>query len=364
MTAGGVLEARALSVGYPQRRGRAHTVLGGLELALQAGELTCLLGPNGSGKSTLLRTLAGMQPPLAGEALLQGTPVNRMSIMERARRLAVVLTDPIDVGLMHAVDLVALGRYPHTGWDGRLRPADRAAVDWALEATGAAPLSHRRVVELSDGERQRVAIARALAQQPAVLALDEPIAFIDVPRRVELTVLLRHLARECGFAVLLTTHDLDLAIRTADTVWLLEPGVPSRVHVGGPEDLVLAGAVGRAFRNDEVAFDLTRGTFVPTAAALGRARVVGGGVAARWTKQALEREGLAVVGAGERADLVVAVDGRGGGWRITSPVAGEAYDSVKDLLAAVRGMVPRLAGDSAGHHAGGPAADRAGTPIP
>ena len=348
MTAAAVLEARALSVGYPQRRGRAHTVLAGLELALQPGELTCLLGPNGSGKSTLLRTLAGMQPPLAGQALLQGTPVTRLSTRERARRLAVVLTDPVDVGLMRAVDLVALGRYPHTGWGGQLRPGDRAAVDWALAATAAGTLAHRRVGELSDGERQRVAIARALAQQPAVLALDEPIAFIDVPRRVELTVLLRRLARECGFAVLLTTHDLDLAIRAADTVWLLEPGEPARVHVGGPEDLVLAGAVGRAFHSDEVAFDLARGSFVPTATAFGRARVVGRGVAVRWTRQALEREGLAMVAAGEHADLVVEVHGQTGGWRIVSPVEGRAHDSVRGLLAEVRGLVPRLAGGRAG----------------
>ncbi|MGH3665817.1 MAG: ABC transporter ATP-binding protein, partial [Egibacteraceae bacterium] len=245
-----VLTSHALAVGYRRRRRADRVLLSGLELALPAGELTCLLGPNGSGKSTLLRTLAGMQEPLSGEVRLLGDDVGALEPRERARRLSVVLTEPVDTGLMRAADLVALGRYPHTGWGGRLSDDDVAAVRWALRVTGAAPLAARRVLELSDGERQRVLIARALAQQPAVLALDEPVAFVDLPRRVELTQLLRDLARECGLAVLLTTHDLDLALRSADTLWLIDPHAEpdQRLRTGAPEDLLLAGAVAAAFR--------------------------------------------------------------------------------------------------------------------
>lgn len=358
-----VVETRGLAVGYAQRRGRTRTVLAGLDLCLQKGELTCLLGPNGSGKSTLLRTLAGMQPPLAGSALLGGTPVGRLASYERARRLAVVLTDPVDAGLMRAADFVALGRYPHTNWSGRLRERDREAVTWALEATGSTDLADRAVVELSDGERQRVAIARALAQEPEVLALDEPIAFVDVPRRVELTGLLRRLARQTHLAVLLTTHDLDLAIRSADTLWLVGPGDARQVRVGAPEDLVLAGAVGRAFPSEEVTYDLADGTFRSRPAALGRALVLGSEIPARWVARALEREGLAVVGAGERADLTVEVLVANGPTAAASPygdlrlrltAAGHdsVHESVRDLVVAVRALVPAV-GQAVPSDAGG-----------
>lgn len=346
-----VMETRDLRVGYPGKRGAQTVVLGDLDVSLRAGELTCLLGPNGSGKSTLLRTLAGMQAPLAGTAWLLGDDVRRIPAMERAQRLAVVLTDQIDAGILRAADLVALGRYPYTGWGGRLRPADHACVQWALSVTGATPLADRNVAELSDGERQRVLVARALAQQPAVVALDEPIAFIDVPRRVELLGLLRGLARECGLAVLLTTHDLDLAIRTADTVWLIEPGTHARMHVGAPEDLVLTGAIARAFHSDEVAFDLTRGTFLPRPSSFGRARVLGTGLGAHWTARALEREGLAVVDGSQSADLTVEVIDEGGEprWRLRSAAGTHEVASIGALLSALRGALPMLAGALAVH---------------
>lgn len=355
-----VLETHGLAVGYRGRRRAATVVLDDVDLALQPGQLTCLLGPNGSGKSTLLRTVAGMQAPLAGSATLLGTDIGRMPALERAQRLAVVLTDQVDAGIMRAADLVALGRHPYTGWSGRLRPDDHAAVRWALEVTGVAPLAGRNVAELSDGERQRVLVARALAQEPAVLALDEPIAYIDVPRRVELTALLRGLARESGLAVLLTTHDLDLAIRTADTVWLLEPGAPTRVHVGAPEDLVLDGAVARAFHSDDVAFDLLRGAFLPCPPAVARARVVGAGVRAVWTVRALEREGIVVVEDGDLpADLAVEVCDPAG-WRLVLPDGTHDADSIGGLVALVRGRLASTAAAARPHRPGRPAARTGG----
>ncbi|HWH31964.1 MAG TPA: ABC transporter ATP-binding protein [Egibacteraceae bacterium] len=290
MAAGEALRAEGLAVGYRARR-HERLVLDGLDVALRPGRLTCLLGPNGSGKSTLLRTLAGMQAPLAGRALLGGQDVHRLAAMERARRLAVVLTDQVDAGTLRVEDLVALGRHPHTGWSGRLTARDADAVSAAITAVDAGHLRGRMVSELSDGERQRVLIARALAQQPRVMALDEPLAFVDVPRRVELTQLLRRLAREADLAILLTTHDLDLALRFADDLWLLDG---ARLLRGGPEDLVLSGAVARAFAAQDVSFDLERGAFLPVAAPRAVARVHGSGAGAVWLARALERAGLRV----------------------------------------------------------------------
>ncbi len=172
-----------------------------------------------------------------------------------------------------------------------------------------------------------------------MLALDEPIAYIDVPRRVELTALLRDLARECGLAVLMTTHDLDLAIRTADTVWLLEPGAPTRLHVGAPEDLVLDGAVARAFDSDEVTFDLLRGAFLARPLALARCHVRGEGVRAVWTARALEREGVGLVDDGRSADFTVEVLGSDAGWRVTAPGEVRCVDSLGAVVAAVRTLL-------------------------
>ena len=344
----GVLAARGLVVGYRSRRGGDRLLLTDLDLDLAAGELTCLLGPNGCGKSTLLRGLTGLQAPLAGRVTLDGRDLTALSSRQRARLLSIVLTEAVDGGLLRCADLVALGRYPYTGWSGRLQPADVAAVRWALRVTGVEALAERRVDELSDGERQRVLIARALAQQPAVLALDEPTAFVDLPHRVELAELLRSLARECGLAVLLVTHDLSLALRSADTVWLIEPpytdAATAHLHVGAPEDLALDGVVGRAFASDEVHFDLATATFVARPGQLGTVAVAGSQPAATWAGWAMAREGLTVIADAAAADLVVTATVVGGrrSWQVRSAAGTSEHPDVASLVGAVRGLLPAL----------------------
>ncbi|HKP96189.1 MAG TPA: ABC transporter ATP-binding protein, partial [Fibrobacteria bacterium] len=203
-----LLKAENLAVGY---RAGDRRVLSGLDLELRPGELVCLLGPNGAGKSTLLRTLAGLQAPLAGRLTLGGEDFSLLPAAARARKTAIVLTERMEAGNLTVRSLAELGRHPHTGWSGRLREADREAVRRALMDAGAWELRDRLFDELSDGEKQRVMLARALAQEPALLLLDEPTAFLDLSRRVETMRTLRALARGRGRAVLLSTHDLDLA---------------------------------------------------------------------------------------------------------------------------------------------------------
>ena len=257
------LVTQGLTVGYRTRsavgRGTRRAVLEDLCLTARPGELTVLLGPNGAGKSTLLRTLCGLLPPLAGTLRVAGVPVGKEPPAALARRLAVVLTTRVDPGLLSARELVALGRHPHTGFTGRLAPEDHRAVRWALDAVDASHLADRPAAELSDGERQRVLTARALAQEPEVVLLDEPTAFLDAPSRVALTVLLRDLARSQGLTVVVSTHDLELALRLADAVWLVDRA--SRVRTGAPEDLVRGGDVAAAFDTDRLAFDPLAGSF-------------------------------------------------------------------------------------------------------
>ncbi|MGV0625505.1 ATP-binding cassette domain-containing protein [Mycolicibacter minnesotensis] len=252
------VELCGLDIGYRGRR-RSVTVASGLTLQARRGELTVLIGPNGAGKSTLIRTLAGLQPALRGRILLDGADLTELPRDVLARRVAVVLTERIDPGLLSARELVALGRIPHLGLGARLRPSDEEIVDWALKVTGAQHLAARPAAELSDGECQRVLTARALAQQPGLLILDEPTAFLDVSSRAALFGLLRELARDQQLAVVLSTHDLELALRVADRVWLMDPAGNCVDTIG--EELMVSGRIGAMFDNDTLRFDPASGMF-------------------------------------------------------------------------------------------------------
>ncbi|OAA23392.1 iron complex transport system ATP-binding protein [Frankia sp. EI5c] len=252
------LRLDGLTVGYRHRRARQR-VLADLCATAPRGGLTVLLGPNGIGKSTLLRTLAGLQPALGGHMLLDGADLGRFSGTERARLVSTVLTDRVQVGLLTAADLVGLGRHPHTGATGRLDAADRAVVDWALAAVGATHLAARDTDELSDGERQRVMIARALAQEPSLILLDEPTAFLDAPSRVTITALMRRIARERDLTVVVSTHDLELSLRVADQVWLVDRA--GSLHTGSPDEIIGSGAVNTTFDGDDLRFEASTRTF-------------------------------------------------------------------------------------------------------
>ncbi|MEM9953088.1 MAG: ABC transporter ATP-binding protein [Chloroflexota bacterium] len=282
-----ILEIHNLAIGYPK-----HTVATNIKQSLIAGELVCLIGPNGAGKTTLMRTLAGMLSPLAGQVSLLGDDIRKIDARTLAQRLSIVLTDRVDVGLLTGYALVAIGRHPYTDWTGSLSHDDEAMVRWAVSAVGADDLAPRPLAELSDGERQKLMIARALAQDPALMILDEPTAFLDLPRRVEVMQLLRKLARETDRAILLSTHDLDLALRHADRIWLMPKG--QALTVGAPEDLVLSGAFEKAFRSEGVQFDPRTGSFRSVEQAQKEIAVVGDGVARIWTERALERAGFVI----------------------------------------------------------------------
>jgi iron complex transport system ATP-binding protein len=324
------LKTNGLAVGYKGRSG-SRTVLAGLELSVSPGELVCLLGPNGIGKSTLLRTLAKMQPALAGGIALGGCDLQTMTRVELAKRLGVVLTERLTVGALLARQIVELGRYPHSGWFGGLGRRDRDVVHWAIDAVGAGHLADREYNTLSDGERQRVMIARALAQEPVMLLLDEPTAFLDVPSRVELIGLLRRLARDERVAVIVSTHDLELALRTADTVWLVTRD--GLLHVGAPEDIVVAGHIEAAFTGDTICFRPEERTFRLLPHGRTSAVVHGAGLPALLAVGVLEREGYAIVDGGQD---VVMVDADERGWTLSGRGDERRGDSYAALARCVR----------------------------
>ena len=216
-----MITLKNLVVGYPDGRHTRQLNHAANEEA-HDGMLTCLIGANGAGKSTLLRTIAGFQLPLEGTVLLGGDDVRALSPRQRAERMAVVLTDRPDVMCTTVWEMVATGRAPFTGFWGRLSGKDRNIVTRSLRLVGIEWMADRTVASLSDGERQKVMIAKALAQQTPVILLDEPTAFLDYPSRVEVMQLLLNIAHEEHKTVLLSTHDLDLALQTADRLWLFE----------------------------------------------------------------------------------------------------------------------------------------------
>ena len=254
-----------LSIGYGQKE-NTKVVASQLNAAIGSGLLTCLLGQNGIGKSTLLRTLSAFQPPLAGDVLMTTachadgtagddqhmTAIATLTDRQLSQMIGVVLTEKPDVRNMTVTELVGLGRSPYTGFWGTLNSEDRQVVSEAIRLVGIEPLQDRMVHTLSDGERQKVMIAKALAQQTPVIYLDEPTAFLDFPSKVEMLQLLRRLAHEGQKTILLSTHDVELAVHLADSIWLMEPGT---LTVGSPRQLADDGTLSRFIERPGITFD-------------------------------------------------------------------------------------------------------------
>ena len=218
-----MIELKDLTIGYAQKN-NTKVVASGINATLHSGRLTCLIGANGIGKSTLLRTLSAFQPPLSGEIYIDNEspiPLSTLTDKQLSRLIGVVLTEKPDVQNMTVFELVGLGRSPYTGFWGRLNEDDKEVVKESLRLVGIESLQDRLIQTLSDGERQKTMIAKALAQQTPVIYLDEPTAFLDYPSKVEMLTLLRHLARETGKTIFLSTHDMELALQIADELWLM-----------------------------------------------------------------------------------------------------------------------------------------------
>lgn len=285
-----VLDTKQLSIGYHESTG-TKVVRENLNLHLRNGELTCLLGANGAGKSTLLRTLNGYIPALKGSIVLDGKELSAYSEKELAKKISIVLTERIDDAFITVFELVSLGRSPYTGYFGTLTAEDKEVIERSLEQVHIAHLMHRKYSELSDGEKQKCMIAKALAQETPIILLDEPMAFLDLPSKIETLQLLRNLARKENKAILLSTHELEQALQHADKFWLLDR--QRSIINGTPEDLVLNGAFAEVFDSNNIKFDSTDGTFKMKDSPKGQGlRFAPAVLENRWLLQALLKNGL------------------------------------------------------------------------
>lgn len=233
-----VLSIENATIGYSCRK-KPVAVAANINASLCSGELVALIGRNGSGKSTLLRTISAQQKPLAGNVLLENRPVTELSAGEAAKLISVVLSNA-NVAPLSVQELVSLGRVPHTNFLGHMTAGDKAAVEEAMRQMGVTALAERMLQTISDGERQKCMIAKALAQDTPLILLDEPTAFLDYPSKVALFRLLKELAAQKGKAIILSTHDIELAFALAGKIWLVDGGC---LHEGTPAELAGNGAL-------------------------------------------------------------------------------------------------------------------------
>ena len=207
------LALRGLAVGY---NGKA--LIHGIEIGVKRGEIVTLVGPNGSGKSTILKTITSQLERISGQVLLSGKDIREYSRKELAEHMAVVLTGRLQTELMTCRDVAALGRYPYTGRLGILSEKDESKVDEALAQVHAEHLAERSFDAVSDGERQRILLARAICQEPEIIVLDEPTSFLDIRHKLELLSILHRMAREQKITVVMSLHEVDLAMKISDRI--------------------------------------------------------------------------------------------------------------------------------------------------
>ena len=229
------LKTEGLSVGYGKEMAPLHVEI---NVSVQPGEFICILGPNGAGKSTLIKTLSGFLKPVSGDVWYGNTRIEKLSETNRSKKVSVVLTDRIAVQNLTVFELVALGRTPYTGFFGKLQKHDVELVHKAITEVGLAGYADKFLDKMSDGERQKAMVAKALVQETPFIILDEPAAFLDLPAKIEIMQLLRRLSREKKRGILMSTHDLEMALQIADKIWLLAQG--RTLQEGVPEDLVLS----------------------------------------------------------------------------------------------------------------------------
>jgi iron complex transport system ATP-binding protein len=228
-----VMTTDNLAVGYG-----SGMIMDQINLRALKGQIVGLLGPNGSGKTTLLKTLSGLLTPVKGAIYLLGQELTSYNSTELSKNLAVLLTERVSAPLTTVFEIVAMGRYPYTDYADRLTPKDTAIVRESLELVNGRGLAEKYFSELSDGEKQKVLLARALAQEPQLLILDEPASFLDPRHRYEIMEVFIRLAHEKKTTIILSLHDIELAARCCDSVFLLKD---NQILGYGPPEQLLTG---------------------------------------------------------------------------------------------------------------------------
>lgn len=229
-----------LAVGYSKK-----IVLDGVNISAEKGKIVTLIGPNGAGKSTLLKTAAKLLPPVSGAVYIDGRDVSAISGGELAKKLSLLVTERVAPELATCKNVVEFGRYPYTGQMGILSEHDKKIIDEAMEITNSKGLSDALFSRVSDGQKQRVMLARAICQEPEILILDEPAAYLDIRYKIEVLNILKRLASEKNIAIIMSLHELDMARKISDTVVCVKDGKVWRV--GNAEEIFRDGCIAELY---------------------------------------------------------------------------------------------------------------------
>ena len=252
-----VLKADNLSIGYQSEK-KKTVVAQNINFELHKGELIGLIGANGIGKSTLLKTLTKSHKPLDGNIFVNDVNLNKISNIDLAKMLSVVLTENVSQTNLSVQELIALGRQPYTNWLGSLTEEDRIKTQQAIEAINISDLSEKNCFELSDGQLQKVMLARALAQDTDIIILDEPTTHLDLYHKVSVLKLLQKLAKTTQKTILFSTHEINVTLSLCDKMLVMKD---SGTKFGAPKSLIEGKAFNDLFPEDLVEFDSKSGAF-------------------------------------------------------------------------------------------------------
>ncbi|HBF2451303.1 TPA: ABC transporter ATP-binding protein [Clostridioides difficile] len=280
-----MLKTNNLSVGYNNK-----VVISNINVEVKNGEILCLLGSNGAGKTTLLRSLSKLISPIKGEIYLNGVNINCISRKALSKKMALVLTNRLLGDLMTVQDIVNIGRYPYTGFFGSLSKKDLIIVDEALESVDALHLKKRYFDELSDGEKQKVLVARALVQEPEIIILDEPTTHLDIKHRLELINILKKLSKEKSISVILSLHEIDIALKSCDKVALIKNN--KVIAYGQPEDVVDEDIINSLYELDDKNFNSLLGSVEISNKSKNEVFIIGGGGKATPIYRAFTKKGI------------------------------------------------------------------------
>ncbi|MCK8689062.1 ABC transporter ATP-binding protein [Clostridioides difficile] len=280
-----MLKTNNLSVGYNNK-----VVISNINVEVKNGEILCLLGSNGAGKTTLLRSLSKLISPIKGEIYLNGVNINCISRKALSKKMALVLTNRLLGDLMTVQDIVNIGRYPYTGFFGSLSKKDLIMVDEALESVDALHLKKRYFDELSDGEKQKVLVARALVQEPEIIILDEPTTHLDIKHRLELINILKKLSKEKSISVILSLHEIDIALKSCDKVALIKNN--KVIAYGQPEDVVDEDIINSLYELDDKNFNSLLGSVEISNKSKNEVFIIGGGGKATPIYRAFTKKGI------------------------------------------------------------------------
>ena len=320
-----IIKINALLIGNASGK-YPGAILPPLSASAQKGELVAVIGRNGIGKSTLLRTIPRLQPAIGGTVLIYGENTSIFSRHQLAQKIGYISTEIVKVGHMRVYDLVALGRFPYTNWIGRIGHHDHSIIKEALQKTGLIDFENRLVGEISDGERQRAMIARVLAQNTDIMIMDEPTAFLDISGKYEIINLMRELTK-AGRTIIFSTHDLNIAIKQADKIWLMHE---KDIIEGSPEDLLLRNAFDRLFDSELVGFNPDDGSINLKAGHCGKIFLEGEETVRHWTVKALARAGFSVTDV--KMIPYIRIDSDPDEWILFTEASSERFRSLYDLV--------------------------------